>query len=63
MLEIQDHNASSDVVPVENGATISYTAQILVNQLITSAVVLATYNDGVTRRSDQIKPIGIVCMI
>lgn len=61
MLEIQDQNTSSDVVAVDNGVTILYTALIPVDQLITSAAVLATHKNRVTMRNDQ--TIGTVCMI
>jgi len=59
-LEIQDLDAYNDTVTVERMASTkrSYSALIPVNQLITSVTLIATYNDGITRSSGIVKPIG-----
>jgi len=56
-LEIQGLDASSDNVTINDGVK-SCTALIHVDQLITTTTLIATYNDGITRRSAVINFIG-----
>ena len=58
-LGIEGVSAFTDTVNVTNGAnTTSYTSLISVNKLITTAVLIATYHGGETRRSGPINPIS-----
>ena len=60
-LELQGHSTSSDTITVDNPTTTtrSYTVLIWVNRMITNAVLIATYDGGITRSSDQIDFIGM----
>ena len=58
-LELQGLNTSSDDVMVDDRVTTtrSYTALIPVDQLITNTTLIAIYDGGVTRSSDEINTI------
>ena len=59
-LELQDLNASTNVVAYNSGAATirSHSALIPVNQLITKVVLIATYHGGIIRSSNQINSIS-----
>jgi len=62
-LEVQGlETSSSDTVTVNDGVTTTTTALIPVNQLITSATLIATYTGEITRKSDLIDFIGKVSL-
>jgi len=60
-LELQDLNASTNVVAYNSGAATirSHSALIPVNRLITNVTLIATYSDGITRSSGNVKRIGM----
>ena len=60
-MKLQGLNAFSDRVTVDDRVTTRpYTAIIPVDRLITDAVLVATYDGGVTRNSNQIDTISML---